>query len=392
MRKASSRLLAVVAVAGGLALACAAPAHADVKAGVDAWAAGDFATAVAEWRAPAAKGDPDALFNLAQAYRLGRGVGEDVKQAETLYARAAAKGHIKAADNYGLLLFQDGRREQALPYVKAAAERGDPRAQYLLGVAHFNGDLVAKDWVRAYALLTLANGAGLPQAAPAIRQMDEFVPLSQRSQAQALAAAMRRDADAARTSQMAAADLGDGPGAVAAQPPVQVAAAAPVTPPTITRGGDIPRPVQQIAVPPSIAAAEAAVAEAMRATGTESPATAGADFARAQRVAVNTAPAPRPARDLAQVTPAPAGPRAAIPQPATDGPWKLQLGAFSVPGNAERAWAQVAGKAALAGKSKLTQPAGRLTKLLVAGWPSQAGAQAACSQLKSSGQTCIVTR
>ena len=150
---------------------------------------------------------------------------------------------------------------------------------------------------------------------------------------------------------MAAADLGDGPGAVAAQPPVRVAAAAPVTPPTISRGGDIPRPVQQIAVPPSIAAAEAAVAEAMRATGTESPATAGADFARAQRVAVNTGPAPRPARDVAQVTPAPAGPRAATPQPAADGPWKLQLGAFSVPGNAERAWAQVAGKAALAGRA-----------------------------------------
>jgi len=41
-----------------------------------------------------------------------------------------------------LMLFQDGRREEALPYVQAASTRGDPRAQYLLGVAHFNGDLV----------------------------------------------------------------------------------------------------------------------------------------------------------------------------------------------------------------------------------------------------------
>ena len=124
MRLPSATIAAVLA---GFALVSAMPAQADVKSGVDAWAAGDFARAVAEWKGPAAKGDADALFNLAQAYRLGRGVPEDLKQAEALYASAAAKGHIKAADNYGLLLFQDGRREQAMPYVTAAAERGDPR-------------------------------------------------------------------------------------------------------------------------------------------------------------------------------------------------------------------------------------------------------------------------
>ena len=75
----------------------AAPAIAEVKAGVDAWTAGDFATAVREWAGPAAEGDPDAQFNMGQAYRLGRGVETDVAQAEALYARAAAQGHVKAA-------------------------------------------------------------------------------------------------------------------------------------------------------------------------------------------------------------------------------------------------------------------------------------------------------
>ena len=69
------------AIFGGAALAgtllAAAPAFADVKAGVDAWSAGDFSRAVVEWQGPAAAGDPDALFNLAQAYRLGRGVEID---------------------------------------------------------------------------------------------------------------------------------------------------------------------------------------------------------------------------------------------------------------------------------------------------------------------------
>ncbi|MGB3165795.1 MAG: tetratricopeptide repeat protein, partial [Alteraurantiacibacter sp.] len=174
---------AALAVAAALAM----PAQAQVREGVDAWSTGDYARAIAEWQAPAAAGDADALFNLGQAYRLGRGVTQDMARAEALYARAAQAGHVQAADTYGLMLFQDGRREAALPYVQAAARRGDPRAQYLLGIAHFNGDLVARNWERAYALLTLANGQGLPQAGPAIAQMDSHIPLDQRQAAAGLA-------------------------------------------------------------------------------------------------------------------------------------------------------------------------------------------------------------
>lgn len=374
------RFRPILVLVGVLAIAGAGAARADVKAGVEAWSAGDFARAVAEWRGPAAQGDPDAMFNLAQAYRLGRGVPEDLRQAEALYARAAAKGHLKAADNYGLLLFEGGRRSQALPYIVAAAERGDPRAQYLAGIAHFNGDLLPKDWPKAYALLTLANAAGLPQAAPAIRQMDEFVPLAQRQQAQLLAARMRVEADARRTAQMTAADLGEGPALASAAP-----AAVPI------QSGRIPRQVASIAVPPSIAAAEAAVAEAMRATGTESPATAGADFARpAVPVA---APSARPVRSVAVTTPK----QTTRPPPtpvvtSAGGPWKVQLGAFSVPGNADRLWDEVARKAVLAGKMRQTHAAGRLTRLLAAGWPTQSAAQSACSALKAAGHVCVVTR
>lgn len=83
---------------------------ADVKDGVDAWSRGDYTAAVREWKEPAAKGDPDAQFNLAQAYKLGRGVKQDTAKAESLYEQAAAQGHLQAADNYGLMLFQRGDR------------------------------------------------------------------------------------------------------------------------------------------------------------------------------------------------------------------------------------------------------------------------------------------
>ncbi|RXZ65522.1 SPOR domain-containing protein [Pelagerythrobacter rhizovicinus] len=384
--------------AAGTALAIAAPALADVKAGVDAWSRGDYAAAVREWREPAAQGNPDAQFNMAQAYRLGRGVERDQQQAEAFYARAAAQGHIKAADNYGLMLFQAGRREEAMPYVLAASERGDPRAQYLLGIAHFNGDLVEKDWVRAYALLTLANSAGLPQANPAIRQMDEYIPLEQRQEAQVLAQQLKRESDATRAQQLAAVDLaldGEATAAPAARPAATV-------PPT---SGRRPMPIARTPVSPSVAAAQAAIVEASRVTGTDSPAEAGADYARPAVAAASPSPSPASAPQQPRPEPQPERTTAAAPTaspspsrspssspPSSDGPWRVQLGAFSVAGNADRLWRDVAGLAPLAGKEKLLVRTGRLTKLQAGGFATRGAAQAACDSLKAAGRACLVTR
>ncbi|MCP5397460.1 MAG: SPOR domain-containing protein [Sphingomonadaceae bacterium] len=407
------RFSACSLAAMALAVALPAPALADVKSGVDAWSRGDYEQAVKEWRGPAAAGDADAQFNMAQAYRLGRGVEVNAKQAEVYYAKAAAQGHIKAADNYGLMLFQDGRREEAMPYIKAASERGDPRAQYLLGIAHFNGDMVPKDWVRAYALLTLANSAGLPQAKPAIQQMDSFIPLAQRQEAQTVAGQIKAQADSKRGTQLAAADLGQGGSITKAAPPPPRPAQAAVLPGTT---GRIPQPIQTTPVAPSIAAAEAAISEAQRVTGTGSPAGAGADYAgsapaarpRPGRVSGVTtaaveadsmraramgAPDPLPRPVAATPTPTPQPTRtAASGTAASGGPWKVQLGAFSVAGNADRMWNQLSGRAELAGASKVVVPAGRLTKLLAGGFSSRGEAQQACSALKAGGHSCLVTR
>ena len=65
------------------------PALADVKAGVDAWQHGNYTAAIIEWRTLAQKGDPDAQFNLGQAYKLGRGVPSDLKIAQSWYEKAA---------------------------------------------------------------------------------------------------------------------------------------------------------------------------------------------------------------------------------------------------------------------------------------------------------------
>lgn len=368
---------------GAATASLASPALADVKAGVDAWSRGDFERAVREWRAPASQGDPDALFNLAQAYRLGRGVEANTKQAELFYAQAAQKGHLKAADNYGLLLFQDGRRDEAMPYIRAAADRGDPRAQYLLGIAHFNGDLAQKDWVRAYALMTLANAAGLPQAGPGLQQMDGFIPLEQRQQAQSLASRIQSDTDARRTSQLASLDLD---GAVGSTP-----APAPVTVPR-----SVPQPVQRTdvpaSVPASVAAANAAISEAQRATGTGNPANAGADYTANAGTASQPKPS-TPPKVAVRTDARPAGKSPPSPAAVTrSGPWRVQLGAFSVAGNADSLWNKLSGRKELAGTSKVIVPAGKVSKLMAGGFATRADAQNACNALKRSGQDCLVTR
>jgi hypothetical protein len=354
------------------ALAVGAPALADVRAGVEAWSRGDYAAAVAEWEGPAAAGDADAMFNLAQAYRLGRGVARDGARAEQLYARAAQAGHLHAADTYGLMLFQNGRHAEALPYVQDAARRGDARSQYLLGIAHFNGDIVARDWVRAYALLTLANGAGLPQAAPAIVEMDRHIGMADRQSAAGMAVEMRAAADAARSAELAAADLG----MTAAAP----AAAAPNATPRV------PRPLATAAVSPSVAAAREAVAQAREATGTQGPTTAGAGYVATPRPAAMPDPAP------AVVARAPAQVPAPEPRAAASGGWKVQLGAFGVRANADRLWASVSGRRELAGHTRLLVPTGGLTRLLADGFSSQAEAEDACTALKRAGHDCLVTR
>ena len=322
-------------MAAALLALLAAPALADVKAGVDAWSAGDYAGAVVEWQGPAAEGDADALFNLAQAYRLGRGVTADNARARQLYEEAAKRGHVKAADNFGLMLFQEGEQEKAMPLIRAAAERGDPRAQYVLGLSHFNADYAPRDWVRAYALMTLAQGQGLPQAQEAIAQMDRYVPMVQRQQAQSLARQLEAEAKSQRSAELAAAELGTTAPAVAAQP----------QPAVLTRPAAAPAPV---------------VARAPVEPRVSYPA---------------TAPAP-----------------VAAPAPAvrTGGSWRVQLGSFGVPANADRMWSQLKGNPALAGTKKTLVPSGRLTRLLATGFASNADAARACTRLKAQGQACLV--
>ena len=184
----------VVAVVWAAAMGGAA-AQTSLVEGVRKYEAGDYAGAVAEWRPLAERGDADALFNLGQVYRLGRGVDVDLDRASGYYREAALRGHADAQGNLGTLYFFDrdaneARRQEAVSWWLKAAERGNHRSQYMLGVLHWNGDHVAVDPVRGYAWMTLAAGSDLAEARAALDQMTPYLSREQTAEATTLAATL----------------------------------------------------------------------------------------------------------------------------------------------------------------------------------------------------------
>jgi TPR repeat protein len=250
-RSAKSRAVinaaVLAATAFGMMLA-SAPAQADVKAGVDSWSRGEYNKAVENWRPLAIAGDADAAFNLGQAYKLGRGLPVDLALAEEWYRKAAVQGHIQAEDAYGLTLFQNNKRDEAVRWLERSSARGEPRAQLVLGTMLFNGDSVKKDWVRAYALVTRSAASGLPQGGQTLGQMDQYIPADVRQRGIALARDYEAAIDQPR-NEVAVAVAGQGsPGAVkTAEKPTKSAAVSPkpiaIASPALEASKPAPRPV-----------------------------------------------------------------------------------------------------------------------------------------------------
>jgi cell division septation protein DedD len=302
----------------------------DVKAGVDAWAKGDYPRAITEWRPLAVAGDADAQFNLAQAYKLGRGVPLDPALAESWFRKAALQGHVQAADNYGLALFQAGKKTDALPWLQKSVAHGEPRAQLVLGTMLFNGDAVPRDFPRAYALMTRASASGLQSASQALAQMDQYISPTDRERGTALA------------QQYAVQSTPQGLGQGSAQGTARATIGqTPVAPSRIV---DTPRPSK---LPPSSLPARV----------------------------------PGPTRESALA-------RQAQSKPAPERPtgiWRVQLGAFRDQGNAETQWSKVRGK--LRGAQPFYAKVNGVTRLQAGGFASKADATRACS---AAGVPCVI--
>jgi cell division septation protein DedD len=310
----------------------ATPALADLKTGDIAWQHGDYAAAVGEWRPLAIAGDPDAQLHIGQAYQLGRGVPVDLKLAEDWLRRAAMQGGDEARDSYGLILFQNGKRAEGLPYIEDAAGRGNARAQYILGTALYNGDMTAKDYPRAYAMMIRALAAGMPAAKNSLAEMDKYIPLEQRNRGKALAQAFEAHANA------------------------QTASMGKAVQPHVEAGPVVPEP--KIGAP---------------------------------RVVEPQAPKPPKSVKVAVTKPVTAiKAPVAKPAPAPGGKWRIQLGAFSDGSKANSLWSGLRSKiAALGPYQSYVVKAGAVTRLQAGPIASRAAADSLCAAVRAAKQPCL---
>ena len=76
-----------------------ATASADYQEGLDAYDAGDYATAMKEWRPLAEQGNANAQYNLGVMYANGNGVPQDDVEAVKWYRLAADQGDADARGN-----------------------------------------------------------------------------------------------------------------------------------------------------------------------------------------------------------------------------------------------------------------------------------------------------
>jgi TPR repeat protein len=130
--------------------ACRKPgAGGDFQAGMDAYADGDYKTALEKWRPLAEAGDPASQTNLGFLYYEGKGVPQNYEEALKWYRKAALTGYPDAAFNLGVA-YTEGKgvtpdKSQALHWYQLAADSGYAPAQVILGNIYFRGDGIAAD-------------------------------------------------------------------------------------------------------------------------------------------------------------------------------------------------------------------------------------------------------
>jgi TPR repeat protein len=175
-----------------LCTAVSAPVMAqDFDEGLAALQAGDYATALQEWRPLAEQGDVSAQYNLGIMYDHGRGVTQDYAEAVIWYRRAAEQGHASAQFNLGnmynngLGVTQD--YAEASNWYRRAAEQGDATAQTNLGFMYANGRGVLQDAVLAHMWYNIGGANGNELGSDNRGLIEEQMTREQIAEAQALA-------------------------------------------------------------------------------------------------------------------------------------------------------------------------------------------------------------
>ena len=151
-------MVSLLTCAGGVAIAQ------DYDAGLKAAQAGDFQTALKEWKMLADQGDAYAQYFLGLMYANGEGVVEDDAEAAGWYRLAADQGVAGAQLNLGVM-YDNGEGvpeddAEAVRWYRLAADQGHAGAQVFLGWMYDIGEGVLQDNVTAHMWFNIAGANG----------------------------------------------------------------------------------------------------------------------------------------------------------------------------------------------------------------------------------------
>jgi hypothetical protein len=154
----------VLTLVAALLFTFLSPAWADILSGAKAYRAGDYPAALAEFRALAADGEPLAQFALGLMYSEGTGVSRDFVAATEWYRQAAENGHAQGQYNLGVAYYTGigvpRDYAKAVYWYNKAARQGDARSQNNMGYMYESGKGVPQDYVRSVAWYQLAAEGG----------------------------------------------------------------------------------------------------------------------------------------------------------------------------------------------------------------------------------------
>ena len=123
---------------------------------------------VPELEVGAAAGDPDAMYQLAQRYRKGREVPQDLPRAVDWLLRAADLGHAHAQSSMGVRYYYgEGvpkNHRLAMKWYLAGTEKCEPEAFYNVGDLFDDSDEIPKNPVECCAWMLVAATYGYHSA------------------------------------------------------------------------------------------------------------------------------------------------------------------------------------------------------------------------------------
>jgi TPR repeat protein len=137
----------------------------DFRKGVEAYDAGDYQTALTEWRPLAEQGNAEAQYRLGSMYAFGEGVPQDNDKSSDWYRDSAYGGFAAAQTLWGNVLYIRGMYDEALRLRRLAIQQGETGPHYSMALHYEYGKGVLQDYKMAYMWFNIAeatNWSGQP--------------------------------------------------------------------------------------------------------------------------------------------------------------------------------------------------------------------------------------